>query len=57
MKNNGKRRMRTYTVTLRDGTTHCIEGTRLKETKAGIMIWNGRKAVIGFDWSQLKRIL
>ncbi|MGA8100623.1 MAG: hypothetical protein WB869_00630 [Candidatus Acidiferrales bacterium] len=57
MKKNGKPRIRTYTVTMSDGTTRCFEGTRLEETKTGIMIWNGRKAVIGFDWSELKSIL
>jgi hypothetical protein len=57
MKTKAKRKIRTYTVTLNDGTTRCAEGTRLEETDTGIMIWNGRKAVIGFDWSELKSIL
>jgi hypothetical protein len=57
MKSNGKRKIRTYKVTMNDGTTRCIEGTRLEETDTGIMIWNGRKAVMGFDWSELKSIL
>jgi hypothetical protein len=57
MKANGKRRIRNYIVTLNDGTTRRIEGTRLEEAKTGIMIWNGRKAVISFEWSELKSIL
>jgi hypothetical protein len=57
MKTNGKPRVRTYTVTLIDGSERQFEGTRLEETDTGILIWNGRKAVISFDWSELKSIL
>jgi len=57
MTTNGKRKIRNYTVTLKDGKIRHIEGTRLEETSTGILIWNGRKAVIGFDWSELKSIL
>jgi len=57
MKNNGKRRTRTYTVTLIDGAERYIEGTRLEETETGIMVWNGARAVIRFDWSELKSVL
>jgi hypothetical protein len=57
MKTNGKPRIRTYFVTLIDGSERYIEGTRLEETDTGILIWNGRKAVIRFDWSELKSIL
>jgi len=57
MNTNGKPRIRTYRVTLKDGSTLYFEGTRLEETDTGILIWNGRKAVISFEWSELKSIL
>jgi hypothetical protein len=57
MKTNGKPRIRTYTVTMADGSVRYIDGTSLEETDTGILIWNGRKAVIRFDWSELKSIL
>jgi len=56
MKTNAKPKIRTYTVTLKNGSTREIEGTRLEETHRGILIWNGRKAVISFDWSDLESI-
>jgi len=56
VKTNGKPKIRTYTVILKDGSTREIEGTRLEETHTGILIWNGRKAVISFKWSELESI-
>jgi hypothetical protein len=56
METNGKPRIRTYTVALKDGSTREVEGTRLEETDTGILIWNGRKAVISFEWSELESI-
>jgi hypothetical protein len=57
MESNGKLKIRTYTVTLKDGSTREVQGTRLEETDTGILIWNGRKAVISFQWSELERIV
>jgi hypothetical protein len=57
MLTKGKRKRRTYIVTLVDGSTRFIEGTRLEEIETGIRIWNGRKAIIRFDWPELKSIL
>jgi hypothetical protein len=57
MKNNGKPKIRTYIVTMADGSIRYIGGTSLEETDTGILIWNGRKVVISFDWSELKSIL
>ncbi len=57
MKTNGKPRIRTYTVTMADGSVRYIDGTSLEETDTDILISNGRKAVIRFDWSELKSIL
>jgi hypothetical protein len=38
METNGKSKIRTYTVTLKDGSTRHVEGTRLEETDTGILI-------------------
>jgi hypothetical protein len=57
MKTKGKSSLRTYTVTLANGKTFDIEGTRLEETETGVRVFKERSVVVGFDWSELKSIL